>query len=47
MIFNELRSKTKTFESDMGMKASDYPDWSYDGSSTGQAEGKNSDCILK
>ena len=47
MIFNELRSKTKTFENIMSMNAADYPDWSYDGSSTGQAEGKNSDCILK
>ncbi len=47
MIFNELRSKTKTFETDMGMDPTAYPDWSYDGSSTGQAEGKNSDCILR
>ena len=25
----------------------DFPEWSFDGSSTGQAEGKNSDCILR
>lgn len=47
MIFNELRSKTKTFDQVMGMDPTAYPDWSYDGSSTGQAEGGNSDCILR
>lgn len=25
----------------------DFPSWSFDGSSTGQAEGNNSDCILR
>jgi hypothetical protein len=29
------------------MDASAYPDWSYDGSSTAQAEGNNSDCIIR
>lgn len=47
MIFNELRSKTKTFETELSMDPAEYPDWSYDGSSTGQAEGNNSDCILR
>lgn len=47
MIFNEMRSKTKTIEKALGMDPSEYPDWSYDGSSTGQASGNNSDCILK
>jgi glutamine synthetase len=47
MIFNELRSKTKTLEKELGLSPTDYPDWSFDGSSTGQAEGKNSDCILR
>ncbi|GAX83019.1 hypothetical protein CEUSTIGMA_g10446.t1 [Chlamydomonas eustigma] len=47
MKFNELRSKTKTLETDHGLDPSAYPDWSFDGSSTGQAEGSNSDCILK
>lgn len=45
--FNEMRSKTKTLDVDLGLDASQYPDWSFDGSSTGQAEGKNSDCILR
>ena len=27
--------------------STDFPDWSFDGSSTGQAEGNDSDCILK
>ena len=47
MIFNELRSKTKTLEKELSLNPADYPDWSFDGSSTGQAEGKNSDCILR
>lgn len=47
MIFNEMRSKTKTFDKPLGLNPADYPDWSYDGSSTGQATGKNSDCILR
>lgn len=47
LIFNELRSKTKTFENDMGLDPASYPDWSYDGSSTGQAAGNNSDCIIR
>merc|ERR1712227_547998 len=41
-----LRSKTRTL-----MKApkdvSELPEWNYDGSSTGQAEGRNSDCYLR
>ncbi|KAG2453420.1 hypothetical protein HYH02_001643 [Chlamydomonas schloesseri] len=47
MIFNEMRSKTKCFDAPLGLDASEYPDWSFDGSSTGQAEGNNSDCILR
>jgi hypothetical protein len=47
LIFNEMRSKTKTFDKPLGLNPADYPDWSFDGSSTGQAEGKNSDCILR
>ncbi len=47
MIFNEMRSKTKVFETPLGLDASEYPDWSFDGSSTGQAAGNNSDCILR
>ncbi len=29
------------------MNPAEFPEWSFDGSSTGQAEGKNSDCILR
>jgi glutamine synthetase len=47
MIFNEMRSKTKCFDKPLGLDPAEYPDWSYDGSSTGQAEGSNSDCIIR
>jgi glutamine synthetase len=46
-IFNEMRSKTKVFEAPLGLDPAAYPDWSFDGSSTGQAEGNNSDCIIR
>jgi glutamine synthetase len=38
-----LRSKTKVLSDD----TVEMPMWSFDGSSTGQAEGHNSDCLLK
>ena len=43
-----LRSKTKiiSFES-FNKDISKLPDWSFDGSSTMQAEGSSSDCVLK
>ena len=41
-----LRSKTRV-ESDFGGKLEDCPMWSFDGSSTEQAEGSDSDCLLK
>jgi glutamine synthetase len=41
-----MRSKTKV-ENDFSGKLEDCPIWSFDGSSTRQAEGKSSDCILK
>ena len=41
-----LRSKTK-IEADFGGKLNDCPIWSFDGSSTLQAEGGSSDCLLK
>ena len=41
-----LRSKTK-IEADFGGKLEDCPMWSFDGSSTQQAEGNSSDCLLK
>jgi len=41
-----LRSKTKIKE-DFNGKLEDCPMWSFDGSSTQQAEGESSDCLLK
>ena len=41
-----LRSKTKV-ETDFGGTLEDCPVWSFDGSSTEQAEGSDSDCLLK
>ena len=41
-----LRSKTKVVDNFSG-KLEDCDDWSFDGSSTQQAEGGSSDCILK
>lgn len=41
-----LRSKTKVVDSKPG-KVGDCPGWAFDGSSTEQAEGGSSDCLLK
>jgi len=41
-----LRSKTKIVDSQPA-KVGDCPDWAFDGSSTEQAEGSSSDCLLK
>ena len=41
-----LRSKTK-IESDFSGELKDCPMWAFDGSSTEQASGKESDCLLK
>ena len=41
-----LRSKTKV-ESDFSGKVEDAPIWCFDGSSTEQASGSDSDCLLK
>ena len=43
---NELRSKTKVVSGEMS-DAKEMPLWSFDGSSTEQAPGNHSDCILK
>lgn len=46
----QLRSKTKITESIDSTNPTDYPVWSFDGSSTLQAQsgkGKNTDCLLK
>src|ERR1700761_9586698 len=42
-----LRSKTKIVDGDDSLKLEDCPMWGFDGSSTQQAEGKSSDCVLK
>ncbi|WP_262690012.1 glutamine synthetase beta-grasp domain-containing protein [Kordiimonas aestuarii] len=43
----QLRSKTRFVRADNASpKAIDFPIWSFDGSSTGQAEGSDSDCLL-
>jgi glutamine synthetase len=46
----QIRSKTKIVSKMDTMIPFDYPVWSFDGSSTGQAQsgkGKNTDCLLK
>lgn len=42
-----LRSKARIVQVGSTAKAADFPDWSFDGSSTGQASGDDSDCILR
>jgi glutamine synthetase len=42
-----LRSKTNIKEYDKFPTLEELPNWGFDGSSTRQAEGKSSDCILK
>ena len=42
----KLRSKTKIIEGEVN-SVSDLPDWGFDGSSTQQAEGHFSDCLLR
>merc|ERR1712088_1176664 len=41
-----LRAKTRTVNF-VPKEPKELPEWNYDGSSTGQAEGSNSDCYLK
>ncbi len=46
----KLRSKTKIFDSKSSkseIKLTSFPEWTFDGSSTNQATGDKSDCILK
>lgn len=43
----QLRSKTKVLTNLEGTDPEHFPEWSFDGSSTGQAPGDNSDCSLK
>ena len=43
-----LRGKTKIIDGDPDtLKLEDLPEWGFDGSSTKQAEGHSSDCVLK
>ena len=42
----DIRAKTKTLDSKPAT-VDDLPDWNYDGSSTGQAPGENSEVIIK
>ena len=43
-----LRSKTRVIDIDIDAVAiNDFPEWGFDGSSTNQATGDNSDCILQ
>lgn len=42
-----LRSKTKIVSCEGELKLEDLPEWGFDGSSTQQAEGHYSDCLLK
>ena len=46
---NELRSKARTLSisHDQTLKPEDLPDWNYDGSSTKQAQGSDSEVIIK
>ena len=43
----ELRSKTRMLRHKDRRDVNSFPQWSFDGSSTWQAQGKNSDCLLK
>lgn len=46
----KLRSKTKVLQVPPGrqvLNLDEFPEWGFDGSSTGQAAGHDSDCILK
>lgn len=41
-----MRHKTKVIDHDGPVTLADCPEWSFDGSSTQQAEGRSSDCLL-
>lgn len=42
-----MRSKTKIFTNERLISIDDFPEWNFDGSSTGQSETKKSDIIIK
>jgi glutamine synthetase len=43
----QIRSKTKIVKVSDSPKIEDFPEWSFDGSSTDQADGGDSDCMLQ
>jgi len=43
----QIRSKARIVSLPDSPLPADFPEWSFDGSSTGQASGDNSDCVLK
>ena len=43
----QLRSKTRVMQLPDSPQISDFPEWSFDGSSTQQAQGEDSDCLLQ
>lgn len=43
---SQMRSKTRVLELSDNPKIEDFPEWSFDGSSTKQATGEDSDCLL-
>ena len=43
----QIRSKTHVISAPDEVSLEDFPKWSFDGSSTQQAHGEDSDCILK
>jgi len=43
----KCRSKTRTLSQDKAKSVGDLPEWTYDGSSTGQAPGEDSEVIIK
>lgn len=43
----QLRSKARAVDVGSNPSIEDFPEWSFDGSSTAQATGEDSDCILK
>ena len=44
---NELRSKIRIIKKNVELIVSDIPSWNFDGSSTNQASGNESEIILK
>lgn len=42
-----IRSKTRMVQVGSNPKPEDFPEWGFDGSSTNQAPGEDSDCLLK